>query len=107
MNVLVDLPEIEGFEYTGEYRVPKDGEWFLDGTNNPYKYSGTFEMLSPLPIIKKKAPKYKKFKPSYDHSLEYVEIQALIDALELTHINARYWKHEHSATRYLLKELIK
>jgi len=32
MKVEVELPEIEGYEYTGEYRAPKKGEWyFFDG----------------------------------------------------------------------------
>ena len=29
MKILIDLPEIEGFEYTGEYREPKGGEPFM------------------------------------------------------------------------------
>jgi len=29
MKVEVDLPEIEGYEYTGEYREPKKGEYIL------------------------------------------------------------------------------
>ena len=29
MKVEIDLPEIEGYEYTGEYRPPKDGECYL------------------------------------------------------------------------------
>lgn len=32
MKVTVDLPEVEGFEYTGEYRQAKQGEFVLDGT---------------------------------------------------------------------------
>ena len=32
MGVLIDLPEIEGYEYTGEYRCPKEGEYYLDGS---------------------------------------------------------------------------
>ena len=31
MDVLIDLPEIEGYEYTGEYRCPKVEEYYLDG----------------------------------------------------------------------------
>ena len=29
MKVEIELPEIEGYEYTGEYRCPKKGEYFL------------------------------------------------------------------------------
>ena len=32
MDVLIDLPEIEGYEYTGEFRCPKAGEYYLDGS---------------------------------------------------------------------------
>ena len=32
MKVEIDLPEIEGYEYTGEYRCPKAGEYYLDGS---------------------------------------------------------------------------
>ena len=28
MKIEIELPEIEGFEYTGEFRKPKDGEYF-------------------------------------------------------------------------------
>lgn len=31
MKVTIDLPEIEGYEYTGEYRDPRDKESYLDG----------------------------------------------------------------------------
>ncbi len=33
MKVEIELPKIEGFEYTGEYRKAKKREWFL-GINN-------------------------------------------------------------------------
>jgi len=29
MKVEIELPEIEGYEYTGEYRVPRKGEYTL------------------------------------------------------------------------------
>jgi len=29
MKIEIDLPVIEGYEYTGEYRLPKEGEWYL------------------------------------------------------------------------------
>lgn len=31
MKVEIDLPEIEGFEYTGEWRSPLKGEWYTHG----------------------------------------------------------------------------
>ena len=32
MKLEIDLPEIEGYEYTGEFRCPKAGEYYLDGS---------------------------------------------------------------------------
>lgn len=34
MKVEIDLPEIEGYEYTGEYRVPKRGEYYFFKDND-------------------------------------------------------------------------
>jgi len=33
MKVEIELPEIEGYEYTGEYRVPRKGEYTLGFTS--------------------------------------------------------------------------
>jgi len=31
MKIEIELPEIEGYEFTGEYRDPKMNEYYLDG----------------------------------------------------------------------------
>ena len=31
MNVTINLPEFEGFEYTGEYRIPRKGDYWVNG----------------------------------------------------------------------------
>ena len=33
MKVELELPEVKGFEYTGEYRAPKYEEWFYNDTH--------------------------------------------------------------------------
>jgi hypothetical protein len=83
MKITLDLPEIEGYEYTGEYRAAKASEWFLDGTNKPYQYpTNNHASRIPFPILKKKAPKYAILKGAAFEK-EYVEIKALRDAIYL------------------------
>jgi len=89
MKVEIDLPVIEGYEYTGEYRRAEIDE--------PYECNGVRILHAPKAtthsyhILKKKAPKYKTITPaSYlqesgyiDFSAEYVEIKALEDAIKI------------------------
>jgi len=37
MKIEIELPEIEGFSYTGEHRVPKEEEWFIDLDGSPFR----------------------------------------------------------------------
>ena len=56
MKIEIELPEIEGFEYTGEYRPPNADDWFLDGIGKPYQYrTNNYEGRPPFPILKKKS----------------------------------------------------
>lgn len=82
MKIELDLPEIEGFEYTGAYRTAEIGEYVLihdhviECQGHSYEY----------PILKKKAPKYKTV--SYadcvgDNGCKYVEIKALEELIKL------------------------
>ena len=53
VKVSMELPELpEGFEYTGEYRAARGGEYFLDSPSNAVQQenSGTF---AEYPIIRK------------------------------------------------------
>ena len=34
VDVLMKMPKIEGYEYTGEYRVPVEGEYYMDLDGN-------------------------------------------------------------------------
>jgi len=48
-KIEVELPELEGFEYTGEYRKAEPGEWYLNSRNkidsNPNSLSTCYEYL--------------------------------------------------------------
>lgn len=79
MKVELDLPEIEGFEYTGEYRKLKPNEWFCNYKNEAENARGT---PGPYPILKKKEPEYKTFFLT-DENLKYVSINALEDAMKI------------------------
>jgi hypothetical protein len=35
IKVEIDLPKVDGYEYTGEYRGPKMGEYYCDAFNRP------------------------------------------------------------------------
>ena len=82
MKIELDLPEIEGFEYTGAYRTAEIGEYILihdhviECQGHSYEY----------PILKKKAPKYDVIKKStFDKT--YIELKALKDLVELAQTN--------------------
>tara|TARA_R110000751_G_scaffold111687_1_gene210109 strand:+ start:344 stop:679 length:336 start_codon:yes stop_codon:yes gene_type:complete len=90
MKITLDLPVIEGYEYTGEYRLPLKGEEVA--IDHMHTKVGCSDCSVKYFILKKKAPKYKTITPaSYlqesgciDFSAEYVEIKALEDALKLS-----------------------
>lgn len=37
MKIEIELPEIEGYEYTGEYRKPKEMEHYVDLDGRPFQ----------------------------------------------------------------------
>jgi len=78
MKVSIELPEAPGFEYTGEYRKPVVGEWFLNVEKVPTK--SPTNRGSPYPILKKKEVYYHSFLIN-EHT--YIEKKALEDALGL------------------------
>ena len=51
MKVEIDLPEIAGCEYTGEYRQPKSGELF---SREGEMIEATVDLHSEYPILRKK-----------------------------------------------------
>ena len=118
MKIKLDLPEIEGFEYTGEYRAPNSDDWFLDGTGKPYQcQTSNYEGRPSFPILKKKAPKYKTvtngdfldLSGHIDLSAKFVEIKALKDAIHIVYlmnVNSKL-KAEECAGFDDLLELIK
>lgn len=82
-KIEIDLPEIEGFEYTGEYRAYKNGEFYLSSTNQATKATCSGGH-SHWPILKKKAPAYKTTTTATHREVtSYVEIKALEHAMGL------------------------
>jgi hypothetical protein len=85
MKIELDLPEIEGFEYTGEHRQAEAGDYYLEATNEAvFQVASCGKTIGHYPILKKKAPKYKVL-DSVAFDGVYVEIKALEDALKLMH----------------------
>jgi len=103
MKVLIELPEIEGFGYTGEYRKAKEGEWFLGATGEPIEASPM--MCEPRPLLKKIELKYNSY---FMNGNEYVEIKALEDTLKLLDcVIMPLWSIETRDRIKKLRELIK
>lgn len=53
MKVEIDLPEIEGYEYTGEYRGPKCGEFVLSDSLSIAKANECFKPMHILEPVEK------------------------------------------------------
>lgn len=55
VTLKADLPEIDGFEYTGEYRKAKDGEWYFGEANRgPVECRNPFGTTYHHAILRKK-----------------------------------------------------
>jgi len=65
MKVEIDLPEIDGFEYTGEYREPKKGEWYYSGLCAVH---AEYSIGCCLPILK---PVEKWITPTLEYMQEH------------------------------------
>lgn len=50
VKIVVDLPELDGFEFTGEYRRPANKEYFFNGVT---VYLAHFTMEKPYLIVNK------------------------------------------------------
>jgi hypothetical protein len=87
MKIELDLPEIEGYEYTGEHRIAEAGDYYLEASNEAvFQPPNCGKTIGHYPILKKKAPKYATFTSTHPfHECEFVEIKALEDALKLMH----------------------
>jgi hypothetical protein len=84
MKIELDLPEIEGYEYTGEYRIAEVMEYFMEELQASRLRESRTD--SEYPILKKKAPKYLVIPCGGNiYGKTLVEIKALEDALKLMH----------------------
>jgi hypothetical protein len=81
MKIELDLPEIEGYEYTGEYRPPQKNEFFSEeGKAVLSRHDSSCD----YPILKKKAPKYYTMDThNILGRIKLVEIKALEDLIAL------------------------
>jgi hypothetical protein len=79
MKIEIDLPEIEGYEYTGEYRFPKEGEKFVSGGLGG-KARAYCDMSEKRLILKKKAPVYPYVIVCGE---KFVGMEALRDAIKM------------------------
>jgi hypothetical protein len=64
MKIEIELPEIDGFEYTGEYKIPNIEDHYLDSSLNPN--FAMEKICSPYPILKP----IEKWIPA---NLEYIQ----------------------------------
>jgi hypothetical protein len=104
MKIELDLPEIEGYEYTGEYRNVKEGEAFSE------EGSAVVAMLDDdcqYPILKRKAPKYLVIPCDGNiYGKTLVEIKALKDLIRLAQINIEDMSNEQCNEWDAIKKLI-
>ena len=102
MKVKLDLPDIEGFEYTGEYRMSKTGEYISVGGHVITSQGHAYE----YPILKKKAPIYNILGQEEGMGI-FVEIRALKDIMELAFIHPDDMTDRQCVQWIALQELIK
>lgn len=58
VEVKIKLPEIEGFEYTGEFRSPRRGEYYLNTVRNTGEQASfTYGSIRKHILKKKQSPK--------------------------------------------------
>ena len=66
MKIEIELPEIDGFEYTGEYGMPKVGDWFVYADGDVVQAKVDFKDSYPRFILKP----VEKWIPA---NLEYIQ----------------------------------
>ena len=106
-NYAIELPELDDFEYTGEFRRAKTGEFYL---LNNYPMEALPATLNYHPILKKVAPKYKTTEIHTDNGMiKYIEIQAIKHAVDLleNRQNVFHWGDAEKEIYKALKALIK
>jgi hypothetical protein len=116
MKITLDLPEIEGYEYTGEFRRAKDREPYMTSGGGVESCIGGSN--SQYPILKKKAPKYETRFIDKQNCLwigddqgiregkTYVEIKAISDLVRLAQTNIEDMDHFEQQEWAEIKELL-
>ena len=104
-NYAIELPELDGFEYSGEYRKAKHGEFYLC---NNFPLQALPATQNHYPILKKVVPKYKTTEIHTDNGfIQYVEIQAVKDAIKLSDVYAHDMTNAQCDEWQALEALIK
>jgi hypothetical protein len=105
MKIEIDLPDIEGYEYTSEYRLPLKGEEVA--IDHMHTKVGCSDCSVKYFILKKKEPKYSvKTHHIKGVDIKHYEAKALEDAIAI--IDSHYnWAADLRAATLELKELIK
>jgi len=52
MKVELDLPQIDGYLYTGEWRIPREGEWVMDLDREEISQTAHNDCQIKYPILK-------------------------------------------------------
>ena len=103
VKIEVELLELDGFEYTGEYRRAEPGEWYLDSKNkinsNPNSLITCYEYLIIIPQEPESLKdRIKAQYPDYDVVMlkenEVFDLVLNAPGLPL-HCNAQSMKHFH------------
>jgi hypothetical protein len=115
MKIELELPEIEGYEYTGEYRRAEKGDFFYHRKCSAVVSAGGTTVLE-RPILRKKAPVYlvldidadgRTVTPFQAAGHRLVEIKALEDALKLVdEYRANRFPTDHAPIYKALKEVL-
>jgi hypothetical protein len=119
MKIELDLPEIEGYEYTGEHRQAEAGDYYLEATNQAvFQVASCGKTIGHYPILKKKAPKYETRFIDKNNCLwigddqgiregkTYVEIKAISDLVRLAQTNIEDMDHFEQQEWGEIKELL-
>jgi hypothetical protein len=99
MKVTLDLPEVEGYEYTGEYRKPVTGEYWL-GEVGGVVLEGCEAVTGNYFILKKKKPEYLVgLSPSeiWEKRSPMIDIKAVEDLMGLLGVADHRWDDSHEA----------
>jgi hypothetical protein len=84
-----DMPEVPGYEYTGEYRSPEAGEWYLSAIGTVSLASCGFKRW-PHPILRKK----RLWRTAHGFPYYFVSDRLAVNQAVERGSSADYWRHQ-------------